>query len=349
MRILHISFSLENAGKENMLVDIAAEQQKLGHCVAIAVINNRVDQSILNRIPATVSIYLLNRVRGSRNPLPFIRLFDILHRRFRPDVVHAHDAHIGGLIRKLKSVRTVLTIHDNGYPTEPMQSFLKLFSISDSVKTDVESRSNLKCTTIYNGINFNSVKNIKRKSSSDSKINLIQVSRLNHHKKGQDILLSAMYNLVSYKSLNNICLTFAGSGESYQFLLSLAQSLNLQNHLIFLGNKPREWIYDNLCDYDIFVQPSRFEGFGLALVEALAAKLIAVSSDNTGSAEVLDNGKYGILFKNGDHMDLVDKIQSAIELITTNESAPLVEEAYGYVKNKYNIQKTAAAYLDNYS
>ena len=91
MKILHITFSLLNGGKENMLVDIAIEQQKLGHQVAVVVVNRSVDQGILRRIPATIYYRCLNRKPGSKNPIPFLKLFHILHRQFIPDVVHAHD------------------------------------------------------------------------------------------------------------------------------------------------------------------------------------------------------------------------------------------------------------------
>ena len=47
--------------------------------------------------------------------------------------------------------------------------------------------------------------------------------------------------------------------------------LNLEKHVRFLGNQSREYVYSHLKDYDLFVQPSRFEGFGLTVAEAMAA------------------------------------------------------------------------------
>ena len=50
MKILHITYSLLNGGKENMLVDIANEQKKMGHDVAAMIVNNYVDIEIRERL-----------------------------------------------------------------------------------------------------------------------------------------------------------------------------------------------------------------------------------------------------------------------------------------------------------
>lgn len=348
LRILHLTFSLENAGKENLMVDIAVEQQKLGHATAIAVINSNIEASILNRIPHSVPTYLLNRGRRSKNPLAFIKLFDILHRRFKPNVVHVHDAHLGPMLKKMHAPRPVLTIHDNGYPINPLREFDKLFAISDSVKIDVESRSNLTCKTIYNGINVDAIKRAERRALTDGPVKLIQVSRLDHHKKGQDLLLLAMHDLIAERCLKNIHLTLVGSGDSYEYLCSMMQSLALENHVSFIGNKPRAWVYDNLCRYDLYVQPSRYEGFGLTLAEALAARILSITSSNTGSAEILDKGQYGLMFINGNYRDLANTIQHAVELIRNNQSDSITDAAWNYCRENFSISETALSYLNSY-
>lgn len=54
--------------------------------------------------------------------------------------------------------------------------------------------------------------------------------------------------------------------------------------------KNQEWIYHNLCNFDLFIQPSRFEGFGLTVAEAIAAKVTVLVSNIQGPMEIIDDG-----------------------------------------------------------
>jgi glycosyltransferase involved in cell wall biosynthesis len=56
------------------------------------------------------------------------------------------------------------------------------------------------------------------------------------------------------------------------------------------------------------VLPSRFEGFGLVLLEAMAVGLPIIAADVDGPAELLVDGLNGIKFKVGSAEDLADKI-----------------------------------------
>ena len=64
----------------------------------------------------------------------------------------------------------------------------------------------------------------------------------------------------------------------------------------------------HLTDYDLFVQPSRWEGFGLTVAEAMAAGVPVLVSEGQGPAEVTQGSRYGWLFANGDADDLQRQI-----------------------------------------
>ena len=61
--------------------------------------------------------------------------------------------------------------------------------------------------------------------------------------------------------------------------------------------------------YDLFILSSKYEGLPNVLIEAQMALTPIISSDcPSGPKEILLNGKLGILFKTGDHIDLSKKI-----------------------------------------
>jgi glycosyltransferase involved in cell wall biosynthesis len=65
---------------------------------------------------------------------------------------------------------------------------------------------------------------------------------------------------------------------------------------------------------DFLVCSSRWESFGLILIEAMSCGIPAVSFDcNNGPRSIIADGKDGLLVKNGDTDDLADKINYLIE------------------------------------
>jgi glycosyltransferase involved in cell wall biosynthesis len=347
VNIVHITFSLRNGGKENMMVDIVNEQVRQGHRLAVIIINNESEPSIINRISPSVQLFLLKRKGGSKKIAFLLKLFFILQFRFKADVAHCHDINLGTLLNKVCKARLVLTVHGPGYDTKPMKQFHKLFAISNSIKEDVEKRSDLKCKVIYNGIWTELIeKKINKPDKNNFKI--VHVKRLNHERKGQDLLIKAAHELVYKHNAGNLRFYLLGDGESRLFLEKMIRDLKLSEYVIIEGNQSREWIYKNLCQYDIFVHPSRFEGFGLSVVEAMAVKIPVIASNIEGPAEILNNGKYGMLFENGDVYGLVARIQETVSQYESDQMKDLVNNAYHYCINNFDISITAGNYCKSY-
>jgi glycosyltransferase involved in cell wall biosynthesis len=69
-----------------------------------------------------------------------------------------------------------------------------------------------------------------------------------------------------------------------------------------------------LNSIDIFLFPSLWEGFGFALVEAMAEKVVPVAFDLTSNPEIISHGKDGFLIKHPD----IDSFADRIEFLITN-------------------------------
>ena len=69
-------------------------------------------------------------------------------------------------------------------------------------------------------------------------------------------------------------------------------------------------IQEKLAEADLFVFPSRFEGFPNALCEAMAVGLPVIASNCSGNVDVVEDGVNGVLFPVGDEAALIKQIKS---------------------------------------
>ena len=343
MKIVHIIFSLNTGGAETMLVDIINEQIKTQQ-VHLLVINNSVNPNLLENVNDNVNVNLIGRKEGSKNIFPILKL-NVLLFKIRPDVIHCHHQAIIKFL--FKPTNPVLTVHGLGITAKNFNKYQKIFAISKAVKKDIESRSNVKLTVVYNGINTEEIQ-IKEDSNFDV-FRIVQVGRLNHLMKGQHLLIEALNIIVNKKGIKNIIVDFIGEAlfpEMYVFLQKKVTKLKLDGFVRFLGNKERTFVYNHLKDYNLLIQPSLNEGFGLTIVEAMAAKLPILISDIDGPMEIISNGVYGAYFEKNNIEELSEKI---IEIITNyKESIKKTELAKLHVNNEFTVKKMVDNYNSNY-
>ena len=121
-----------------------------------------------------------------------------------------------------------------------------------------------------------------------------------HEIKGYDVLLRAAAKLrgmgVDFR------LRLAGDGPEMGPLRHLSENLGLGDRVEFVG-----WVAnpgDFLKTIDLFIVPSRYESFGLVVIEAMAAGVPVVTSDIEGPCEILKGGALGTLFRSEDDADL---------------------------------------------
>lgn len=108
--------------------------------------------------------------------------------------------------------------------------------------------------------------------------------------KGQDILIDALAELVKQKRL--VRLLLAGDGETLAGLKERVWRRRLEREVVFLGR--RADIVRILSACDIYAAPSRWEGFDIALGEAMLSGRPCVASDIPGHADLLRDGVTGV-------------------------------------------------------
>jgi glycosyltransferase involved in cell wall biosynthesis len=344
MKIAHIIYSLNTGGAEILLVDIANEQIAYAN-VNIVIINEYYDKSLISKIDKRIEIKFINRIAGSKNPYSIFKL-NLLLLSMNCDILHCHNHDIIPLLLPHFKKRAVLTVHTVNVNAGYFRQYAKLFAISQIVKEDICKRSGLSSSLVYNGVSTNKI--LRRDSKiTDTILKIVIVSRLDHEIKGQHLALHAIKYLKG-RGISNIHLDLIGSGRSEKYLKDLTDKLRLSNDINFLGLKDQDYIYTHLKDYDLLIQPSFIEGFGLAVIEAMAAKLPVVVANIDGPMEIIEKGKYGFFFRAGDYIDLADKIEDIILNITSEKILEKVEQAYEHVKANFEISTTAQRYLSCY-
>lgn len=344
MKIVHVVYAFDLGGIETMLVNIVNEQVSLGHDISIICLNNLVNKELREAIDERVNFCCIGRPLGSKNPY-YIFKFNYKIYKSNADIIHVHSPSLIKyfILHSLKN-RTCVTRHDVSNIVEQryLTKYVKAFSISEAVKNDIYTSVGVDSTIVLNGINISKIRStISLKRGPVFKI--LHISRLIHQKKGQHILIEAIKRVKDrgYK----VSVDFIGEGPSFDYLTELIKKLELENEVKLIGAKSQQYIFEHLCEYDLFVQPSIFEGFGLTVAEAMAAKVPVLVSENQGPLEIIDNGKYGYSFKNGDAEDCANKI---IEIIEQGVDSNMIEAAYKRVEENYSVKQTAINYINEY-
>ena len=82
-------------------------------------------------------------------------------------------------------------------------------------------------------------------------LRVVMVSRLEHDKKGQDLLIRAAAALQG-----TVTVDFIGIGSSMEYLKQFTAELHAETYVRFLGKQTQDYVAAHLTDYDLFVQPS---------------------------------------------------------------------------------------------
>lgn len=144
-------------------------------------------------------------------------------------------------------------------------------------------------------------------NSLDSKI-VVSIGRLTYQ-KGYDLLIEA-WSLIEKKH-PDWSLHIYGEGEDKAKLEDLIIRFNLQNITLKGTTNDVQSLYDSAS---IYVMSSRFEGFGMVLIEAQSRGLPIVSFDcPSGPAEIISDNIDGYLVENGNTEMLADRISHLIE------------------------------------
>lgn len=129
--------------------------------------------------------------------------------------------------------------------------------------------------------------------------------------KGLDILLQAVALLAKEKQ--DFHLVLIGKGPEADNLHRMVQTLELGEAVSFLGEIPHPQIPSYFKGADIFVLPSRQEGLGIVLIEALAGGLAVAASRTGGIPDIIRDQENGLLVTPENPEELADALRTLIQ------------------------------------
>lgn len=166
------------------------------------------------------------------------------------------------------------------------------------------------------------------------------------HRKGVDILLKACAALSERGLADNVHVVLCGNFDNdseKEWLYNIIETEKQWDNVTLIPFCDPYLIYKM---FDIFVLPSRLEGFGLVSVEAMLSGNCCVRSNVEGAEEQIEDGVTGFLFESGDYKQLSDIIAS---LVADEEKRLRVAQAgREYAKENFTYktmcQKTVEVY-----
>jgi phosphatidyl-myo-inositol dimannoside synthase len=142
---------------------------------------------------------------------------------------------------------------------------------------------------------------------SSSKI-ILTVGRLDASEpgKGVDTVIRALPRVLT--SVPNVYYLVVGKGDQSLDLQRLATCMGVSDRVHFAGGVSEADLMAYYDQADVFVMPSKQEGFGIAFLEAMAFGKPVVAGSHGGTSDVVEDGVTGFLVEHSDVLSIADRL-----------------------------------------
>lgn len=290
--------------------------------------------------PYVKDIYIVPMIRNINPKTDIGAILKIrkIIKKEKPDVVYLHSSKAGavGRLALLFNFQVKILYNAHGWYfnaqisnkkkiffaiIEKILAFKtdKIINISQSeydsaLKYKIASRK--KMCVIENGIDFSKFKDsdkyrIETRRKLNIKDNEIVIGVVGRLSEQKDPLTSIKAFKIIKEKYKNTKLLFVGSGELEDKVIEYAKTNKLNEDVIITG-----WVdcvEKYIPAFDIAILPSKWEGFGLVIIEYMACDKPIIACNVGGIADIIKNEENGYLIKCEDREDLAEKISILIE------------------------------------
>lgn len=370
MKILQVIPDLRVGGAERVAINLCQGFVDKGHQVLLVSIKSGGPQEKILPQSDLFSLQILGLQRSSiLRPLHFFRdsrklqhkLSSVL-RSFQPDVVQTHipedDLYLSRACEKTGIGAHIPIVHSLQFHLHrkslDLRSRLRLrlfkralqraatvLAVSGAVKEKVLELTQLPDSSVqvlHNGVDLRPFQNLAKKDEVRKSLGLplnrpiiFGVGRF-HPAKNYPMFVRA--SALVHETHPDALFVLVGDGEERAPIEAAIHKTKMKEHWRLLGQ--RGDVPQCLKIADLFVQSSDWEGFPVAVIEAMAAKLPVIATEVAGVGEVIQHQKNGWLIPPGNEHELADAIRHLLD--HPQEAQELAKQAEKLAWEHYNLE-----------
>ena len=309
-------------GGERIALRLAASLPSYGFRVSILTFAIHPDSAVRS-LPVPCPIYVLplertydmTAIRAARSFGRFLKRQNIC---LVETFFESSDLWGGAVVRLLSSARLVWSRRDMGILRQRKHRIAyrllaslpdRVFAVSAQVRqhvVDVDRVDPGRVQIVYNGLDLGSFPQTRRPVPGNGEFRVVTVGNV-RQVKGHDVLLQAAVSVLKHHP--NASFWIAGEVLEPAYFALLQEQVataRIADRFHFVQDVRNT--ADFLKDADLFVLPSRSEGFSNSVLEAMAAALPVVATDVGGNAEAVQNGITGLVVPSEDSEALAHAI-----------------------------------------
>jgi glycosyltransferase involved in cell wall biosynthesis len=310
-------------GGERVALRLAALLPKYGYRVSILTFSVDLESSALKASPCPIYVLPLSKTYDLRALRAAFQLRGFLEQqriRIVQTFFESSDLWAGVVTKTMSEAKLIWSRRDMGILRSGKHTAAyrllsgapdAVFAVSEQVRRhciEVDGIDPERVLTIYNGLDLAAWKVVPKAPGRFVISTVGNIRRV----KGHDVLIRAAAAIVQH--FPEVSFRIAGEvlePAYFAELQGMVRELNLADHVHFAGGVTD--LREYLSWADIFVLPSRSEGFSNAIVEAMALSLPVVATDVGGNAEAVEDGVSGFVVPSEDPAAMAVAIARLLE------------------------------------
>lgn len=283
------------------------------------------------------SFPIINQLKYLSNTYRFIN--NEILKQNKIDIIHSHLSYpagfLGTIIQKRKKIPNILTEHTRirkyfrswihkKCVLYALKNATCIISVSNSLKEEISPFCHRAINVIHNIVDVDKFELVK--SNPGSTLNIGFLGGMGNNNKGLDLLLKS----ASLLERKDFLLHIGGDGTLLDSYRKMAKELGIEANCKFYKGILRSDIALFYSGLDIFILPSRYETFGVVLIEAMACGIPVIATKCGGPQEIVIPST-GMLIEK----DNPEELAKAISIMAENLGSYNKEAIRSYVKEKF--------------
>lgn len=347
MKILYVIPNLNVGGVSRVVNDLATGMLEKGYDVTILTLN---EHDKLVYISDRIKV-IEAHIKSKKSLLTGILKISKIINSEKPDIVHSHTvySHLFVRMASLFCSKTKYIASEHGTMNDSLSSaigftLMKKTNFLSNLLTNVSQSSvdsyikhkivkNKQMICVYNGVNFNK---FSKKDHIQNINKILYVGRITKE-KNLHLLIDILKDI---KGQNYVC-DIVGDGNQLDKIKDYVLENNLTSKVKFLGK--RLDVSEIMKNYDILFLTSFTEGLPTVLIEAIASKILVLTTECGGVKEILEGFEF-LVAENNNKMDFLDKFNQ----LKNTQLNCVVNSLYNAVEAKFSQENMIVSWENVY-